>query len=373
MSLLILLLFPVTCALVGYSIRKIIYISEKKHLFDEPTETRKIHLTKTPNLGGVAIFATMIFVSCLFLPSLHVEGIRYICACSILLFFLGVTDDLVGIDPFKKMMAQVIVALLLTIPGDIRITGFPGLGELPYTVSVAFSVLFILLVINAFNLIDGINCLAGGIGLLNCIVFAFLFWHMHQEGYFFLCVSLAGCLTGFLLFNRTPARIFMGDTGSLFLGFLIAVLAIRFIGLNASPATRVITGVSGASGMTAVLALLMIPIYDTLRVFFLRIRRGKSPFTADKNHIHHLLLELRLSHMQATGILLLVNAATLLFAFATGELPLLFQLLIIISFVMVMNRILVKAVVRQRSVLKKQEEYPVLEAALVFPVELPVE
>jgi UDP-N-acetylmuramyl pentapeptide phosphotransferase/UDP-N-acetylglucosamine-1-phosphate transferase len=351
MKIITLFLLPITCALVSYSIQKIIYISEKKKLFDEPTENRKIHLISTPNLGGVAIFATMVFISSLLLPSLHMEEIRYVCAGAILLFFLGLMDDLVGVDPTKKLMAQVIAALLLVIPGDLRITGlhgFLGMGEFPYALSVVASTLFILLVINALNLIDGINCLAGGIALLNCIAFATLFGSMHMDGCFFLCVGLAGCLLGFLLFNRTPARIFMGDTGSLFLGYMLAFFSIKFIEGNAVHQTRVIPGPTGAGSFTVVLSMLIIPVYDTLRVFILRIKARRSPFLADRNHIHHLLLDLGLSHMQATGVLLLVNIAAVLLAFSTSELPLSLQMVIVLSLILVLNRVLVRMVAKRR-------------------------
>ncbi|HMH22002.1 MAG TPA: MraY family glycosyltransferase [Puia sp.] len=366
MSNSILFIFPVTFALVWYMIRKIIYISEKKHLFDEPVGNRKIHLASTPNLGGVAIFATMLFVSFLFFPAMHVEGLRYICACAVLLFFLGLTDDIVGVNPAKKLVAQVIVALLITIPANMRITGFHGfLGwqEMSYPVSIIFSVLFILLVINAFNLIDGIDCLAGGIGLLTCCVFACYFWRMHEEGYFFLSVAMCGCLTGFLIFNRTPARIFMGDTGSLFLGFMASVLAIRFIGSGAVvPGAAASGGSAGGSAIAIVAALLIIPVYDTMRVFFVRLRRGKSPFAADKRHIHHLLLDLRLSHLQATSVLLVVNILALVLAFATRDLAPEFQLLILAFFMLLMNGILLTVLSRQRNNgLKTKSRYVVME------------
>ncbi|HZE84803.1 MAG TPA: MraY family glycosyltransferase [Puia sp.] len=358
----ILLMFPVTCALVCYSIRKIIYISEKKHLFDEPADHRKIHIARTPNLGGVGIFATMLVVSLLLFPSIHIEGFRYCCACAVLLFFLGLTDDLVGVNPLKKVGMQLIVALLITIPAGIRIDnfqGFLGWTEMAYPISIVFSVLFIILVINAFNLIDGINCLAGTVGLLSCCVFAFYFWRLHEDGYFFLSVSMSGCLAGFLIFNRTPARIFMGDTGSLFLGFIAAILSIRLIGSGTS-LTRVSASSwrVGASALAIVPALLIIPIYDTLRIFFIRIMRGGSPFRADKNHIHHLLLELRLSHHQATLVLLAVNIMALVLVFVTSSFSLEFRLVNLLAFMLLMNGILLLLVYRQRSLpLKESAHY----------------
>ncbi len=366
MSASIILMFPVACALTSYSIRKVIYVADQKHLFDEPTESRKIHKTSTPNLGGVAIFATMLGASFLLLPNYHMEGMRYICACALLLFFMGLTDDLVGMNPYKKMGFEVIVALLMTLAADVRITslqGFMGIGMLPYPVSVGLTTVFILLLINAVNLIDGINCLAGSIGLLNCVIFGLQFWQLREYAYVFICVTMCGCLAGFLYHNRTPARIFMGDTGSLFLGFVLSLLSIRFVEINATTPHTLLTSPTAGSGIAVALSLLIIPIYDTLRVFFLRIKKGKSPFHADRNHIHHLLLDLGLSHMQATSTLVLVNIAAFGIALATIRLSLEFQLLFLLAFVLVMNRILVMALSRQRA--RSGKEKPAFTTTVV--------
>ncbi len=309
-----LFIFAANFLLVCYSIRKIIYIAHKKHLFDEPSEVRKIHLTKTPNLGGIAIFAALVFTSSLFLSYATIPKINYLIFVSLVLFILGTTDDLVGVNPTKKIIAQLAVALIITILADCRITdlhGFVGLTKLPYAVSVALSSVFIIFLINAFNLIDGIDCLAGSIGLLVCLCFAFYFWKMQQTGFLFIAVATAGCLAGFILFNQTPARIFMGDTGSMFLGFITAVFSINFIELNKPPLFKIATQVSEVAP-AIVFGLLIIPVFDTLRIFVLRLIQKKSPFTADRNHIHHRLLDLGFTHLQSTGILLLVNFITLL-------------------------------------------------------------
>ena len=311
------LIFPMTFILVCYSIRKIIYVAHSKHLFDEPSELRKIHIEKTPNLGGVAIFFSMVIVSCFILPHTSIGNQSYILASGIIIFFLGLTDDLVGMDPNKKILGQLVAALVIVLPGGYRFTGFHGffgLGQVHYWVSIILSVLFILFITNAFNLIDGIDQLAGGIGLLTCLVFAYFFHGMHEAGLFYLAVALSGCLAGFLVFNRSPARIFMGDTGSLFLGFIIAVFSINFIELN-DPAAGVfkLAAAPFRNSPAILFGLMIIPIYDTLRVFILRIAGGKSPFAADRNHLHHNLIDLGLSHLQATGILLLVSVIALTF------------------------------------------------------------
>jgi UDP-N-acetylmuramyl pentapeptide phosphotransferase/UDP-N-acetylglucosamine-1-phosphate transferase len=334
-------IFVANFLLVCYSIRKIIYIAHKKHLFDEPSEVRKIHLTKTPNLGGIAICAALVFTSSLFLSYVTIPKINYLIFVSLVLFILGTTDDLVGVNPTKKIIAQLAVALIITTLADCRITslyGFFGITALPYIVSIVLSSIFIIFLINAFNLIDGIDCLAGSIGLLVCICFAYYYWKMQQTGWVFIAVATAGCLSGFLLFNRTPAKIFMGDTGSIFLGFITALLSINFIELNKPVLFAIPPQVTG-SAPAIVFGLLIIPAFDTLRIFVLRIIHKKSPFAADRNHIHHRMLDLGLTHLQSTGILLLVNLIALLMV---QTLPFKTEILfcIVTAFILICNSVL---------------------------------
>ncbi|MBC8034707.1 MAG: undecaprenyl/decaprenyl-phosphate alpha-N-acetylglucosaminyl 1-phosphate transferase [Chitinophagaceae bacterium] len=315
------LIFIIALVLVCYSTQKVIYVANKKHLFDEPTEDRKIHLVRTPNLGGVAIFASLMFTFFLFLPYTSITNLNYIIASSVIMFIIGLTDDLVGVNPTKKMLAQLIVALIIAGPAGFRITsfyGFMGFNEIPFALSITGSVLFIMYLINAFNLIDGINCLAGSIGLLTCAMFAYFFWTLNETGFSFLAIAMCGCLAGFLWYNRTPAKIFMGDTGSLFLGFMVAIFSIRFMELSHSNAVKN-TGVTFSSAPMLVYALLMIPVFDTFRVFTLRLLKKKSPFAADRNHIHHRLVDLNLSHMQATLVLVVTNVIALGIVFSLGK------------------------------------------------------
>jgi len=345
-----------TFVLVCYAIRKIIYISHKKHLFDEPSELRKVHITRTPNLGGVAIFSVMLIAACFFLPRTGVDDQNYILAASIVLFFLGLTDDLVGMNPNKKILGQLVAALIVVLPGGVHFSswqGFFGLGDMPYWLGALTSVLFILLITNAFNLIDGINCLAGSIGLLACLSFACFFWKMHLTGYYFLALALCGCLAGFLVYNRTPARIFMGDTGALLLGFILSVFSIVFVE-NSKQGTFVTPLYRGAPAI--VLGLLIIPLYDTLRVFILRIIQGRSPFSADRSHLHHRLIDLGLSHLQATGVLLLANILTGWFVVSFQELPMESRIFGVTVFVLLMNWVLGRIYGRKVSRWKKTNE-----------------
>jgi UDP-N-acetylmuramyl pentapeptide phosphotransferase/UDP-N-acetylglucosamine-1-phosphate transferase len=162
---------------------------------------------------------------------------------------------------------------------------------------------------------------------------------MHQAGLLFITVAMSGCLSGFLIFNRTPARIFMGDTGSMFLGFIVAYLSINFIELN-KPNVINIMKPAIESAPSIVLGLLIIPIFDTLRIFSIRVVNRKSPFEADSNHIHHRLIDLGLTHLQSTGILILVNIVSLLLALLFSSVRNEYQFLIIITFCITANGIL---------------------------------
>jgi len=345
-----------TFVLVCYAVRKIIYVAHKKHLFDEPSELRKVHITRTPNLGGVAIFSSLLIAACFFAPYQEVPYQNYVLAGSMVVFFLGLTDDLVGMNPNKKIFGQLVAALIIVLPGGMRFTswhGFFGLGEMPYWMGIAVSVFFILLVTNAFNLIDGINCLAGSIGLLACAAFAFFFWKMQMYGYYLLALALCGCLAGFLVYNRTPARIFMGDTGALLLGFLLSVFAIVFIEFN-KPGIFFPAAYRGAPAI--VLGVLVIPVYDTLRVFFLRLIQGRLPFSADRSHLHHRLIDLGLTHIQATGVLVLANAVVLWFVVAFQDLPAETRVFFVVVFALLMNWILGRIYGRKVSRWKRANE-----------------
>ncbi len=331
-----------TAVLTGFfSIKKIIHISHTKHLFDEPLEKRKIHASRIPNLGGVSIFASVFFACSLFMESPDGISFRYTIVAALILFFIGVVDDLVGLDPLKKLIGQLIVAILIVIPGDIHFTGFYGLfglDTLPAYINVLVTISFILLLINAFNLIDGIDCLAGSIGLLACLAFSYFFWVLQANWLLIIAASMSGALIGFLLFNRSPAKIFMGDSGSLILGLVVSVLAINFAELNL--ANRNELSIYIPSSPAVILSLLIVPIFDTIRIFSIRVLNKKSPFQADRNHIHHLLIDSGLSHLQATGILIGVTTCCFLLSFFARhwDTEILISLLVVIS--LVLNKLL---------------------------------
>jgi UDP-N-acetylmuramyl pentapeptide phosphotransferase/UDP-N-acetylglucosamine-1-phosphate transferase len=189
--------------------------------------------------------------------------------------------------------------------------GLFGINELPEAVSFVISYLTIIVIINSFNLIDGIDGLAASLGILTMIIFGSYFFYVGYQTYALLAYAMAGSLIAFLIFNHHPAKIFMGDSGSLLIGLVNAILVIKFINVASDPTVALPVGSAVAIGFS----ILIIPLLDTLRVFAIRIFNGRSPFTPDRNHIHHLLLNWGLGHSGVTLVCLGINIAFVVFAY----------------------------------------------------------
>jgi UDP-GlcNAc:undecaprenyl-phosphate GlcNAc-1-phosphate transferase len=293
----------VACATSITAIPVIIKISRLKNLMADPGE-RSSHVTKTPTLGGVAIFAST-FIS-YFLWENPDEGqlIHLSISAIVVLFFLGVKDDILVLSPKKKMFVQVAVSGLVVILADLRIEnlfGIFGINEVPYAMSLALTIFIFIALINAINLIDGIDGLAGGIGMIAGGMFGLWFFLNEHFALACLAASMSGALLGFLRFNYSKtSKIFMGDTGSLIVGFLLSMFALKFIQLNIE--YRFNPNASFSAPILAIVVLI-VPIFDTLRVFIIRLKDKKSPFVGDRNHLHHILIDSGMSHFQTSVIL----------------------------------------------------------------------
>ncbi len=302
-----LILCFITSFLVTYiAIPSIVTIARVKKLVDEPEE-RRAHSKSIPTLGGIAIFSGVIFSIILWTPFGMFGNLQYILCAMVILFLIGAKDDIIPLDPFKKMVGQIFAACILVFKANIKITSFYGvLGvqDLPESISIFISIFTILVIINSMNLIDGVNALCASVGIIICVTLGFWFKAVDQIVFVIIASALVGSLVAFLKFNLSPAQIFMGDTGSMLVGVICSILSISFIEINKQ-------GVSSEYQVSAApalaVAVLFIPLFDTLRVFFIRILKGHSPFSPDKQHMHHLLLELGLTHLQVTSILILLN------------------------------------------------------------------
>src|SRR5690606_10544324 len=227
----VVLSFSISFLLTFTAIPKIIRVSYRKQLMDVPG-ARSSHVRKVPRLGGVAIYFAVTVVSSIFAFEM-ISHTLFFSSALVLLFFIGLMDDLLVVAPRKKLVAQIISAFLIVAGSDVRINSFFGLFgiyDLPYLVSVAFTIFIIVIIINSYNLIAGIDGLACGVGILISLCFVFIFFRLFDYSMGFLAIALLGSLLAFMHFNLSNQyKIFMGDTGSMVVGYLIAFMAIKFI------------------------------------------------------------------------------------------------------------------------------------------------
>jgi UDP-GlcNAc:undecaprenyl-phosphate GlcNAc-1-phosphate transferase len=314
----------------------IISLINKYKLYDVPNN-RKEHSMPIPTMGGVAIFTGMMTALFLWFPfSAEIPQICFFFSV-IVLFALGIMDDLKDLSARYKFVIQIALASLIALSG-IRINSFDGLfgiTELPLSAQYTFTILAIVGVTNAFNLIDGIDGLAGGLGFMSLVTLGMFLTISGDINTALIAFALAGGILAFLYFNLNPARIFMGDTGSLVLGFVVAVLSIRLMQVNIVAAKPVLT-----NAPVFVLGIVLIPVFDTLRVFALRIWKGKSPFTADKTHIHHLLTNKGFSHSFAAKLICFVHGFILVEIYWLRNLRQEWTLLILIGFMLFITMML---------------------------------
>ncbi len=296
------------------SIPTIIRIASRLQLFDEPNE-RKLHIRRTPLLGGVAVFAATIFSFTLGAAPYFEKQHLFIITCLILIFFFGLRDDIAPLAPVKKLSGQITAAVILILFCKIRLAslhGLFGIHALNEYASFAITLIGILFIVNSYNLIDGIDGLAAGLGIIASFIFSILFYIYNDPLMSILSLSLCGALIGFFPYNFRNAKIFLGDTGTMTIGFVLSIFAFHFIELTRS--ADIPTWFNYQAAPVIVFAILVIPMVDTLRVFTIRIFKKQSPFIADRNHIHHRLLQLGFKPHQACLLLYLVNTLFILSA-----------------------------------------------------------
>ena len=328
--------FFIGLIIVYYAIPIIVRISITKHLFDVPSE-RRVNKTVVPNLGGIALFVGISIGSLIGILKNAFPDWRFISSTMIILFFIGIKDDIMAISAIKKFTAQILCAIILILLGDIRITNFHGIlgiNEISYTVSAVVSLLAIVGTINAINLIDGIDGFAASIGILSSLVFGLIFFLNNQINYSVICFATLGSLVSFFVFNvfGKANKIFMGDTGSLMLGLLLSIFTIRYneMYISASDVQLKFSPVFS-------LAILAIPLSDMIRLFVIRIVQKRSPFSADLQHIHHKILRIGFSHLQTTLIIVAANLFILVIAFFSRTLNNNVAILILISTVAIFS------------------------------------
>ena len=295
----------ISALLICYiAIPKLIYFALKLKLLDTAGD-RSSHKVSTPFFGGIAIF-TGVICSLLFWSD-NFENIQFILVSILIVFIVGLIDDLRAISAFKKLIGQILATLVLIFLGDLQIDsmhGVLGVHDLPIWASVSFTIFVVIVIINGFNLIDGIDGLAGGLGLISSLSFGVIALIIGQVDIALIAFSLSGALVGFLKFNIFPARIFMGDTGSLVVGMILSVLAINCIKYGLVNENYSLPQI----GPLLAISFLAVPLFDSLRVFIVRAINGNGTLTAARDHVHHAFIDLGVGHKYTSLILFSVSA-----------------------------------------------------------------
>ncbi len=330
------------------AIPAIVSLSHQKGLTNKPNH-RTSHTGAVPVLGGVAIFAGLILGGSIFLPSGDLNPFRYIVAAIVILFFVGQKDDLQSISPGNKFFAQLIAALLVVILADVRITtlhGFVGIHEIPDWASVFISVFLIIIIVNSFNLIDGIDGLASGIGIIVSGTLGLWLYGLDYHYMAVLAAALTGGLIPFFFFNvfGKKNKLFMGDSGSLLVGLMVAIFVLKicskdvpvdhFLYMKAAPSVAI--------------GVLLYPLYDLQRIFIIRLAKGRSPFHPDRNHIHHLYLDAGFSHRRSTFYILILNLMAIAWAWIFRNSSILFLALTLLAGAVLVTLVLLYLVKRKQ-------------------------
>jgi len=351
----------------------IINLAKQSKLYDVPDE-RKTHNYLVSSLGGIGIF-TGLAISLLLSSDFKSSNaeFQYYLAAFFIIFIIGVIDDIFILKPWKKVLGQLVTVALISVKAHLIITdlyGFLGIHHLGEAASYIFTFFAIMLVVNAFNLIDGVDGLAGCLGLASSVLFALFFLVNHNFSYAILGFAMAGALLAFLVYNFYPARIFMGDSGSMLIGVVNAVLLLKFINVGSS-VTDYPLPASPALGF----GILLVPVMDVLRVFCIRIFQNRSPFSPDRNHIHHLLLGKGFTHATVTLLLLGIAfaAAVCSFLFRQTNINLLFAGQAISFFVIIALFRFPKRSRKSLRVVSRRDDAAVTGKVEVFPMFTPKE
>lgn len=295
----------------------VLKVSIRKQMVVKPNR-RTSHKGNIPNVGGINIFTSFLLSYLLFPISEISDDTRFFIAGLFLIFLIGFFDDLIAFSSKKKLLGEILAGFIIIVIADVRLTnlyGFLGITQLTgYGIIISYfaSFFLFLLIINALNLIDGVDGLATGIGMLICVFFGIYFQIIGHPDLAIKAYCLIGSLALFFIYNvfGSRSKIFMGDSGSLMLGYIVYVFIVEFCELNQQQPANLF--MNAAPAIAA--CVLAVPLFDTLRVMITRVKKKQSPFVADKNHVHHLLLSTGLKHREVTFILLAVNSSFMILA-----------------------------------------------------------
>lgn len=286
---------------------------EWKQILDAP-DNRKIHTVHTPSLGGVPIFLGVAFSLLVWMSSSDATMNKYLFSSLSLFFVIGLRDDIIPMKPVFKLIGQLIPIILIILLGYVRLESFYDIGNLNFSppFSLIITVFVIIVITNSINLIDGIDGLAGSLALTSLLVLGSWFYLTNDTGLAFISFAFIGAILSFLMYNWSPSKIFMGDTGALLIGFLLSVLIIHFINKNFELEST--SAYKFSASISAAICFIIVPLTDTLRVFIIRLTKFKSPLIADNNHVHHSLLRLGLKHSSISVLLATINILFIILA-----------------------------------------------------------
>ena len=340
-SLTRLIIFSIISFLTSFLLFPVIIKIFKQLKWFEAPGIHKIHSDFVPSMGGVAILFGASLALLMTLPFHQWILLKYFFISVAIMFMIGLRDDVLALSPRQKLVSQFLPVFVMVFLDNLRLVSFYGLGssdQFPVYVSYIISLFTVIIITNAYNLIDGIDGLAGTVGFLALFFFGSWFYLIDQTFLSLIAWCYAGSLIAFLVFNWQPSKIFMGDTGALMVGLILSYFAIRFINFNFQlPSDH--PAKFNATIATAV-CVLIIPIFDTLRVIILRLRKWQSPFHADRNHIHHQFLSLGLSHGGVVKWIAAINVSFVGLALVMREqndfvlIPIVVVICLVINFVL---------------------------------------
>jgi len=293
--------------------KKALIIAKRKELFAEVNH-RSSHSTPIPAFGGISLFVVFVCAALTMLGIGSSQSLGFIVLSAFILFMSGLKDDLMGTSARTKLLVQIGTAVLVLLNSELTVThlsGFFGIGEVTPVVGFLVSLGFIVFLVNAYNLVDGIDGLAGIIAIIAFSVFGAYYYVNDDKFLTLIMVSMIGALISFLTWNLADSKrkMFMGDTGSLVIGFILAVNALIIIAAQpVNPDPLFVP----QNAVIFILSILVIPVLDTLRIIVIRLSNGQKPWVADRNHMHHLLLDKGLSHKQATFCLGMLQVIAIL-------------------------------------------------------------
>ena len=305
--------FLISAILVGWIHPKIVQIAILKNIVDQP-DARKLQRQPVPVLGGVAVFFGIVAGIGSMYDIVNTEVLMIVVLAMMAMLYTGTMDDILNLSPKLRFLIEIVVMLLLITYGGYSVNNFHGLwgiGRIPEWAAIILTLFASIGIINAINLIDGVNGLSSGFCILACSLFGVLFLLSGNISMTILATASAGALIPFFFHNvfGKTSRMFIGDGGTLVMGIVMSVFVISTLRTQSFPARYVHENI-GLIPFT--LAVLSVPVFDTLRVMFTRILKGKSPFKPDKTHLHHIFIQLGYSHIMTTLAILSLNLLVVL-------------------------------------------------------------